>query len=247
MRIRYTKQGKAISVKTFLRKITPLHILYRILINDIDIIGYVAAMIKRQKFILNGKVYQNFIHLYNNTFNNERCIEISAVRGLVELEINGSSKTILEVGNVLSHYFPFQHDVVDKYEKMTKVINEDIIEFKPQKRYDVIISISTFEHIGFDDEVIDTQKSVIAYNHLKELLNQNGTIVITMPIGYNPNILLLLEERKFDFTEIFYLKRISRMKWIESTYDEVKEYQYNYPYKNGNAIVIGLWKNGKAL
>jgi hypothetical protein len=42
-------------------------------------------------------------------------------------------RNVLEVGNVLSHYFPVHHDVLDKYEKAKGVINEDVVEFSPAK------------------------------------------------------------------------------------------------------------------
>jgi hypothetical protein len=59
------------------------------------------------------------------------------------------------VGNVLSHYFSVNHDVVDKYEKAEGVINRDIIDFHPSKEYDLIISISTLEHVGWDEDISD--------------------------------------------------------------------------------------------
>ena len=64
---------------------------------------------------------------------------------------NTSWKNIFEVGSVLSHYFPINHDVLDKYEKGHGVINQDVVDFKPHNKYDLIVSISTLEHVGFDD------------------------------------------------------------------------------------------------
>lgn len=59
---------------------------------------------------------------------------------------------MLEVGNVLSHYFPIHHDIVDKYEVCPGVINQDIADFLPQEKYDLILSISTVEHVGWDEQ-----------------------------------------------------------------------------------------------
>jgi len=51
---------------------------------------------------------------------------------------------------VLSHYFAVKHDIVDKYEIAPSVVNEDLVNFKPGKKYDLIVSISTLEHVGWD-------------------------------------------------------------------------------------------------
>jgi cyclopropane fatty-acyl-phospholipid synthase-like methyltransferase len=35
------------------------------------------------------------------------------------------------------------------------MINEGVVDFHPSKRYDIIVSISTFEHIGLDEKPKD--------------------------------------------------------------------------------------------
>src|SRR5450759_2230718 len=80
-----------------------------------------------------------FRYIYHRTWRNERKIE--APIALYELE-NHSSQEILEVGNVLHHYIQVKHDVVDKYEIAKGVINEDIVDFRPEKSYGLILSIS---------------------------------------------------------------------------------------------------------
>src|SRR5690349_15642495 len=76
----------------------------------------------QKTFTFQGKTYPYFHHGYNRTWANERAVEIPIVWSPV-LECRGK---ILEVGNVLGHYFPFDQAVVDKYEKGTNVINADI-------------------------------------------------------------------------------------------------------------------------
>ena len=51
--------------------------------------------------------------------------------------MNTKINELLEIGNVLSHYFKWDHDVVDKYEKVEGVINEDVVDFRPSKKYDI--------------------------------------------------------------------------------------------------------------
>ena len=100
-------------------------------------------------FLVDGKEFHYFYHFYNNTYGAERCVEIPVVRSMLSAANN---EDILEVGNVLKHYYWFPHDVLDKYEKAPGVINQDVVEFAPRKKYSTIVSISTLEHVGFDEE-----------------------------------------------------------------------------------------------
>src|SRR5579872_7186960 len=74
-------------------------------------------------FEFRGKTYLYFWHRYNATWRNERAVEIPIAREFIAQSRGGN---VLEVGNVLSHYGPVQHDVLDKYEKAEGVINEDV-------------------------------------------------------------------------------------------------------------------------
>jgi hypothetical protein len=74
-------------------------------------------------------------------------IEVPIIYEMVK-EAEAYGQKVLEVGNVLSHYFHVNHDIVYKYEKAKGVINEDVINFRLPKKYDLIISISTLEHMG---------------------------------------------------------------------------------------------------
>jgi len=186
-------------------------------------------------FEFNGKKHKCFLGWYNKAWKNERTIEIPIILGLME----GYKKNqILEVGNVLSHYFPVQHDVVDKYEKAKGVINEDIVKFNPKTKYDLIISISTIEHVGWDEKPKEPQKVLKAIENLKKCLSSQGKIIITFPLGYN-HFLDGLNKKSIGFKEIFYLKRISKdNRWIETTFNKVKQVKYNYPFHNGNGIAV---------
>jgi SAM-dependent methyltransferase len=147
----------------------------------------------------------------------------------LEVLNKSKGKSILEVGNVLSHYFPVNHDVVDKYEKVEGVINRDIIDFHPSKEYDLIISISTLEHVGWDENVSDHKilhdpsKILRAIENLRGLLAPQGNIVVTLPLGLNPELDRLLRNGKVQFTELFCLKRVSKDNaWIEVDWQEAQ-------------------------
>ena len=53
---------------------------------------------------------------------------------------------------MLSHYDPVRHAILDKFEQAPGVINEDALTWEPGRAFERILSISTFEHIGFDDD-----------------------------------------------------------------------------------------------
>ncbi len=93
--------------------------------------------------------------------------EIPIVCGFV----NKEKGKILEVGNVLSHYFTFEQVVVDKFERGEGIINEDITTLELNERYDLIVSISTLKHVGWDERspsetLNDRDKIPLAIDHL---------------------------------------------------------------------------------
>lgn len=194
--------------------------------------------ITRPVFKFEGNKYLYFCHRYNTTWKNERAIEIPIVYNILK---KVSSDKILEVGNVLSHYFSIKHDVVDKYERAKNVINQDIIDFKTFKKYDLIISISTIEHIGWDDYPKNPQKILMALNHLKYLLNPKGKLILTIPLGYNPNLDDLLKKNQIKFNKCYCFKRITQSnKWIELPWKNIQNINYNSPFESANGLLVGI-------
>ena len=198
-----------------------------------------AVLLKSGRtFSFQGKNYHYFIHHYNPTWRNERTVEVPIVWSMVK-KCNG--KKILEVGNVLSHYLPVSHNVLDKYEKSPGVLNEDVVDYKPAEKYDLIVSISTLEHVGFDEKNKEPDKIRGAIENLKKCLSDGGKIAVTLPVGYNPELDRLIDEKKLGFTEQYFLKRVSEdNNWTETTWDDVKNSEYAEPYPFANAIVVGI-------
>ncbi len=192
-------------------------------------------------FLFKGKKYKYFNHTYNHTWKNERRVEIPIIWNLIK---NKNSANVLEIGNVLSHYFPITHDVLDKYEKGASVINEDVISYKTKKKYDYIISISTLEHVGWDEPEKDKMKIIEAVRNLKTMLSRNGKIIFTVPLGYNPYMDNIIFHKQLHLDEQYFLKRISKDNiWHESKLNNNDRILYNNPYPSGNAIVVGIINN----
>ena len=61
-----------------------------------------------------GRTHPLFHHPYHYTWLNERAVEVPVFRALVAGQ---APAHVLEVGNVLSHYGPVGHEVVDRYER----------------------------------------------------------------------------------------------------------------------------------
>ena len=189
-----------------------------------------------QTFEFAGQTHRYHFDYYS--LDNERAVEVALARDF----LRGRTGNILEVGNVLSHYLDFPHDIVDKYEIAPGVINEDIVGFSPGRKYDYIVSLSTLEHVGWDEQPREPEKIIKAVNHLKKLLKDGGQMLATMPLGYNPHVDELVRTRQTGFEDVRYLRRISSTnRWREVKWEEVDEIPYNSPFPCANAIIVGTF------
>lgn len=199
----------------------------------------------RKTFTFRGRKLRYFVHWYNTTFDNERAIEIPIALAAISLTLQQSSGQaprgrILEVGNVLSHYVPICHDVLDKYERGEHIIHEDVADFSPTHPYDLIISLSTLEHVGFEEEIQDRQKIFRAMQRLRSALAPDGRLLATIPVGFNPHLApLLLSGELFD-RQHYFVRTSASNRFEETSPQEALSRQFNYPYSFGNGIVIGL-------
>jgi cyclopropane fatty-acyl-phospholipid synthase-like methyltransferase len=173
----------------------------------------------------------------------ERAVEIAIIWEEVK---KYDAERVLEVGNTLSYYYPVRHDIVDQFDKAERVINVDIVDFFTPKKYDLIVSISTMEHIGKDEGRYtggentmseSPDKIIHAVDKLKNFLNQKGRIIITAPLGYNQTFDTLLKGGLF--TNKRYLRRISKNnRWVEIDESGIGYAKYNEPFKLANVLAI---------
>jgi len=188
-----------------------------------------------------GNYLPLFFHVHNHTWLNERMIEIPIFKYI--LQNYQSDRRILEVGNVMSNYFDISHDVVDKYERGKGIINEDIVHFTTKDKYNLIISISTLEHIGYDEGPIkEPEKLLKAIEVLKSFIVKGGEIYISVPVGENPFLDKYLRNDKINLEKIATYVRVGMTKWLPTNYENVAYARYNKPYRWGNALLILYWK-----
>jgi hypothetical protein len=186
-----------------------------------------------------GVDYRYFYHAYNQTYCNERAVEIPLVWPLVQ---GAPPERVLEVGNVLGHYFATRHNVVDKYERAPGVHNVDVVDFRPTRPYDLIVSISTLEHVGFNEQPLEPEKPWRAIRNLQRALSSQGRLVITVPIGANPHLDRMLEEGRIPLDDPVCLRRISRdNRWRQVPWEDIHQARYGRPYRNANGVLMATF------
>ena len=203
--------------------------------------GYAAFPMIRtnrrpESFWLGGREYRYVRHPYNRAWLNERSVELALALDFLH---NAEGRT-LELGNVTSHYTEHPKDVVDKYEDYPGVINSDIVDYKAATPYNNILSISTLEHVGWDESPRNPKKILQAHSNLLSLLSPGGRLLVTCPLGYNPNLDRYVLDGSLRFDETQFLRRVSRHNiWVEANRSEVQGVRYGEPFPNANAIVVG--------
>jgi len=190
-----------------------------------------------RSFVWNGELLPQFHHGYNSTWENERAVEIPIVKR--EVDQTPAGERVLEIGCVLPHYFDVTHRVVDKYEPGRGVENVDILDFRDPDRFDLVVSISTLEHVGRDEEGGDDQLTVRAIEHVaSKLLRPGGRFVATVPIGYNGALDRWLRDHPPEFA-VTYLRRVDRRNnWAVCEPTEALASRYGWPYRAANAVAV---------
>lgn len=202
-------------------------------------------------FDINGTKYPYFYHPYNNTWRNERAVEIGYFKTLLE-EVKPDLR-ILEIGNVLPHYCESSHTVLDKYERGERIINKDIVEYYPQDKFDLIISISTLEHVGYDEEPVEKDKAISALHHIKEnILSPGGRAIISVPLNYNPYLDDFIYNQPAFFDKSIFMKRLDNKQgllgkspslnnyWAICSKEDATSLTYNQKFPGANALFIGF-------
>jgi hypothetical protein len=197
----------------------------------------IIPFLPQRTFEFKGRTLRCFYHWYNMTWAGERTVEIPIARSYLEAH---PGATVLEVGNVLPHYYPAEYEVVDKFERGPHIINADIVDYSPPTRYDLILSISTFEHIGFDDEASGSSgdKILAALANCRRLLSARGLLVITVPTGYNPDLDRMVQLGSLGSSAEYFLRRTGRRQWQPCGRDEALSCRYRRPYPYANGLLV---------
>lgn len=198
----------------------------------------VRPRILNDTFVLEGRTYPLFLHEAGRTWRSERIVEVPI--GLEALEAAPDQTRVLEVGNVLRQYRPAsRHTVVDKYERAPGVINEDAETFTGGP-FSAIVSLSTIEHIGWDETPRDPAKIPRVIEHLRGLLTPGGRLTVTVPHGWNRDLDDLLAADALPFDTVSYLQRLdlANRHWRQVQRSDIERLSFGYPYVGGNAVAV---------
>ena len=191
-----------------------------------------------ETFEFQGENYHYFFHPYCTTWRNERTVAVPILWNFVK-RYEAKGKNILEIGNMLSYYFKVSHDILDKYEIVEGVINEDVVDYKSSKKYDLIISVLTLPEVGWYESPRDPTKTIRALKHLKTLLSPGGVIAVVMGLGINPEFDISLQNKTIEFEKQGYLRRLGGYRWQESKWEEVKNLKYDKSVPTATAVMAG--------
>ena len=179
---------------------------------------------------------------HNVTWANERCVELALARALMAAVRH---ERLLEVGHVTPHYFQGDHLVVDKYEPGS--LQVDILDFESPERFDLILSVSTFEHIAFDEPGAPPATDAVAakvgaaLDRCRSLLAPGGLLAITVPLGYNPALDAMIAHDELGCTRATWYKRVTRRRWRQVPRAEAVVCSYGSPFAFANAILLAEW------
>ena len=190
-------------------------------------------LVAKRNFTLDGRMYR-YLWDGTGTWRSERAVELPIA--LAALAGADPART-LEVGNVLWRYADRGHTVVDKYEIAPWVTNEDAETFRGGP-YDLILSVSTIEHIGLDEEPREPGKAARAVRNLRSLLSHDGRMLASIPLGYNRDLDDALGDLDCDLS---YLVRETPRRWRQAARDEAMGRFYGWPWAGASAVAIARW------
>lgn len=187
-------------------------------------------------FVWQGERVPYVHRRYHYTWLNERAVEIALAQRLLS---SCAERSVLEIGNVMGHYQPITHTVVDKYEVADGVLNVDVVDLDLEPAFDLVIAISTLEHVGLDEDIVDPSKPGRAIESLKSLLTPGGRLWVTIPVGYNPALDKRLRAGEYGFTSLRALRRsATRNVWREVPVDEIWSVPYDRLLYTAHGLVV---------
>jgi len=179
-------------------------------------------------FFMFNNLRLNYIEPFVNT---ERRFEIPLLKFF--LEVFQYHTNIIEIGAVSPYCnnFPMRHDICDPTDPASNI--KDFAENLDYNGMNVI-SISTIEHIGRGDYMLEVRpyRCITVLNKILE----SDNYLVTFPIGYN---LLLDNYCKFIIPQdiVYTAGRDNDNNWTLDT-SPCFGYTYGFPHPVGNAVCI---------
>ena len=162
----------------------------------------------------------------------ERCVELAIGEHVL---VGRNPDDVLEIGNVLRAAGLGDHAVIDKYERGPGVLNVDILDYDPGRQFGLAVSISTLEHVGYDEDPRDLEKAARALRRVSELADD---LLVTIPVGYHKAFERAFLDGPFDEVELL-VKTTRRADWVRRPLTERHHIRYGLPYMCANGILVG--------
>ncbi len=194
-----------------------------------------------RSFELGGVRFDYRDDWYNWTWLGERAVEIPIAAAALNSADPGRT---IEVGAVMSHYGYNTHRVIDRYEQGEGIEQIDIFDLPPTPVHDLVLSVSTLEHVGWDESPRDAELALKAVDHLKRLVAPGGELLVTVPVGYHPRLDAAARSGALGFHSARALScSYPSMIWQETAAAEVAEGVYDKLICRAEAVLICRWTN----
>ena len=176
---------------------------------------------------------------YNQPQTNERTVELPILfRLLAQAEQAG--QTVLEVGAVSPYYRQVEHEVCDPYDEKATL---PVSLFDVADPYDVVVSISTLEHVGlpeYGSQSSDPGLALEAVAHLKALARH--LLLFTIPLGHHAELDRAVLAGELGITLASYLMRQDwHNHWQQVPLEQATNARYGKPFNNGNCVAVCQW------
>jgi SAM-dependent methyltransferase len=193
------------------------------------------------RFVLGESSFAYVDSWHNWTWLNERAVEIP----IAQAALNAASPLrTIEVGAVLPHYGSSPHRIVDKYEAGPGIEQLDIFDLPADPIYDLVLCVSTLEHVGWDEPNRDPELAISACEHLKQLVAPGGELLVTVPVGYHPRLDGAIRGGELEFDEVRALRcAYPSMIWCEVAPASADDAEYDELIYRAEAVLICRWTN----
>ena len=143
-----------------------------------------AGFARRVQF--RGERYRYLYHRYKHTWLTERAVEVPVVQAMVDRHPGrprargGQRPVALPRAAATS--------LSTSTSRRPGILNRDVLDLDDLGRFDLVVAISTLEHVGRDEEPRDPELAPEAVRRLEALVAPGGRLVVTVPIGYHPGL-----------------------------------------------------------
>jgi hypothetical protein len=198
-------------------------------------------LLSMNDFVWNGRSFPYYRQGgHNDPRGNERTVELPLA---FDRLASFAGKRILEVGAVTCYYYGSDHRIVDPYDGHPAAEAVDLFDVRGV--YDLVLAISTIEHVGlpeYGETRCDIDLALHAVDHLMGLVAPGGECFYTFPRGHH----WVLDLASFDEVlpgQISHLRRANAANdWIEETDREViGSAAYGRPFPWGNQVTVVRW------